>query len=210
MLKFATKLFRSSKPSCNSRQRCRRPVANTMFLVDCSHSMGSPIKAPNGRLLSRLDAAVESMLLLAQHKVENCPQDLLGCVGFGSKAFVALPLTRPNHPKIPGRLRGLRLCGSTDMEAGLRLGLKLLAQRSGRFLRNMVLLSDGYPDRRDNLEGLARMAKSQRVNLHTIGVGNRNDYDEQLLRRLSSLTHRGRFQHVASLQELASSLRRVA
>lgn len=210
--KRSQRTTRRSTSSSFTQHRYKRPTlptANTVLVVDASHSMQGELVCPDGQKISKRDAAVEAAVLLVKHKAANCPQDLLGCVGFGSRPFVVSPLTRASHPKLVKRLHGLRLCGMTDMSGGLRLGISLLSNRPARFLRNLVLLSDGYPDVRSGLMGLAREAKRARINIHTIGIGDRTSLDEVLLQRISAETHRGRYQHVTSLQELAIALQGV-
>lgn len=188
----------------------RPPTANTVLIVDSSYSMNGPLAGPGGRSIRKRDAAVEAAILLARHKALTCPQDLLGCVAFGSRGWVVSPLTRPSDPKLVHRLQGLRVNGSTNMVEGLRLGFGLLRARPSQFLRNAVLLSDGAPDSRHGLDDLVRSARLSRINLHCVGVGDAGDLDEALLRRLAGITWGGRYQHVRSLDQLARALQAIS
>jgi Mg-chelatase subunit ChlD len=197
-------------PSRPFRPIRTRPTANTVLAIDTSTSMRGPIAAPNGRTLTKLDAAKEAMLLLAQHKAANLPQDLLGGVHFGSDASEVFPLTKPGHPLIAQRVQTLTPAGSTNLEAGLRLAMNMLRTRPSGFLRSIVLLSDGQPDSRTGLDALVDEARRDRIRIHTIGVGTGPDLDEALLRSISSRTVGGTYQHVLSLGELARALRAAA
>lgn len=188
------------------------PVACTVLLVDVSGSMCGRIAAPSGRPdLSKLDAAKEAAVLLARHKAVHTPSDRLAVLGFGSRAFVATPPVICGHPKIAERIQGLRIDGSTNLEAGLRLSLDFLERTPRHVLRQSVVLTDGVPDSRAGLPALVERAKRSRVRIQTIGVGEPGSasLDETLLRQLATATHGGTYRRVTDLNELVLALRAV-
>ncbi|MEQ1507542.1 MAG: VWA domain-containing protein, partial [Myxococcota bacterium] len=75
--------------------------------------------------------------------------------------------------------------GSTALDAGLSLGLDLVASPTAGRSRRVVLLSDGLPDTAVGLDDLARRAARAESPLTTIGIG--DDYDEALMQSLSDL-----------------------
>ncbi|MCW8137432.1 MAG: VWA domain-containing protein [Planctomycetota bacterium] len=190
----------------------RPPVACTILAVDVSASMSTTVAAPSGRTdLSKLDAAKEAAVLLARHKAIHTPADRLGVVGFGSRAFVATPPVLCGHPKIAERIHGLRIDGSTNLEAGLVLALSFLERTPRYVLKQATILTDGQPDSRQGLPSLIDRAKASRVRIHTIGVGRpgSTDLDEELLRQLAGATHGGTYRRVTDLNELVLALRVV-
>jgi Mg-chelatase subunit ChlD len=193
------------------RPKWRPPIANTAFVVDVSGSMRLPFTgSASGVELTRLAVTIECMLVQIRYKAIHTPNDLVGCVAFGSDATVALPLTSPGSPWIEQHLAGLQISGLTNMVAGVTLGLDMLCARPGRILRNMVLISDGYPDDRAGLGPLVQRAYAERVNIHTVGVGDEGGYDAELLRWISANTHKGRYQSVQDVQQYAHALQAVA
>lgn len=188
------------------------PVACTVLLVDVSYSMEGKIHAPSGRPdLSKLDAAKEAAVLLARHKAVHTPLDRLAVLGFGSRAFVATPPVICGHPKIAERIQGLRIDGSTNLEAGLRLALDFLERTPRHVLRQIAALTDGVPDTREGLPALIERAKRSRVRIQTIGVGEpgSSSLDEALLRQLATATYGGTYRRVTDLNELVLALRAV-
>lgn len=194
-----------------NKKRFKRPIANTVLTLDISGSMAQHITGFNGCRERKIDVLKKAAGMLIENKCRNMPKDLVGAVLFGSRANVLFKLTPPNSTWLYKRLHNIRLEGTTNMEAGLMLAITLLEQRNPRFLRNIVLLSDGIPNSSANLIPLAKKAKRYRINIHTIGFGeSRFDFDETLLKSIAHTTHRGQYQHCRTLQELANTLIRFS
>ncbi len=189
------------------RRPFKHPIANTVLSLDISASMMQPISGFNGHKETKIDVLKQAAGMLIENKRRTMPKDLIGAVLFGSRASVLFKLASPNSPWLLNRVHQMKIQGSTNMEAGLSLAISLLKNKNPRFLRNIILLSDGMPDNRTQLIPLAQKARHFRINIHTIGFGeSRLDFDEGLLKSIARTTHRGQYQHCRTLQELANSL----
>lgn len=205
-MKFTTYFNPRPKSKKRRKNRHQKRAAQTVLLLDTSGSMIGSLRSPNGTKVSKLEAAIEACLLLIAYKAKHFPQDLISCVSFGTDAHVVFPPSFPNDPKIIRKLRSLDVDGSTNMRDALKLGLHLFKLCPPEFVKNMVLLTDGYPNERDSLINIVQRARRCHVKLHTIGIGEKNNFDEPLLIKLANLTKGGRYMRVKSLQELATAL----
>lgn len=134
--------------------------------------------------------------------------DRVGIIGFHDEAFViAIPAeahqhwllerSRKLHDHVGGR--------GTNIAAGLRLGIDMARRTPPGILRRIWLLSDGEPNREvEELMGVVQQAPEARVNINTVGFGDR--YDRDLLTKIASMTHHGQFVSVVSLRELTDTL----
>lgn len=148
----------------------RKPVALT-FVVDISGSMN---------LENRLGLVKRSLQILVERLRSD---DTVGVVVFGSSARVALQPTRADRKDvILNTINGLRTEGSTNAEAGLRLGYQMAIQNFRPNAANKVVLcSDGVantgltrPD--DILEYIQGFIKEGiTLNTYGFGMGNFND-----------------------------------
>jgi len=198
-------------PRETHRKRSSQPTANTVLTLDVSGSMTHSITGFDQLREPKIEVLKKAAGLLIEHKRRCLPQDRVGAVLFGSQASVLFKLAAPGSPWLLKRVQGMRIAGSTNMEAGLSLAMSLLRPSHPRFLRNIVLLSDGMPDRRTRLIPLAQEARKLRINIHTVGFGeSHSDFDEVLLKSIAQTTHRGQYQHCHTLQGLADTLIRFS
>ncbi len=155
-----------------------RAPANLVIVVDVSSSM-----------------ALESRLRLVQDALRSMvarmgARDRIAIVTYGTIAAVVLePTAGDRHATIVEAIDALEPGGSTDVDAGLRLGYSL-ADRSALIggINRVLLFSDGVvtsgPQAADEL--LAHVAESaaRGVTISTLGVGVDN-YDDVLLEQLA-------------------------
>jgi Mg-chelatase subunit ChlD len=136
--------------------------------------------------------------------------DKIGLVGFHDYAF---PIAMPAEPfaawlhervnKLPSKVGG----SHTNIADALRKSLDILAKAPPGALKRIWLLSDGHPNMEtEAILPLVNKARDAWVNVNTIGFGDPNGYDENLLRAISSQTHAGKFVPVQSLRELSAAL----
>lgn len=134
--------------------------------------------------------------------------DRIGLVGFHDRGFVIARFAEPFVPWLQERTLQLhaRIGGaSTNLTDGLRKAVSLLSQAPAGALRRAWLLTDGYPNREtDQLYRVADDARRAYINVNTVGFGDR--YDADLLRRISGMTHNGKFVPVSTLQALTDAL----
>jgi Ca-activated chloride channel family protein len=182
----------------------RRPAV-LVLVVDTSGSMG---------LENRLGLVQKSLRLLVEQLTER---DAVGLVAYGSEAREVLPVTSlRRRERILKAIDGLAAGGSTNAEAGLRLGYGLLsraadeveaegeaAESPGDIIRRVILLSDGVANvgRTGPEEILDTIRKhvARGVTLSTIGFGMGN-YNDVLMERLADQGN-GHYAYVDTLDE---------
>jgi Ca-activated chloride channel homolog len=156
-----------------------RPPANLVLVIDVSGSMGS-----QGRLPLVKDAL---RLLVAQLRA----RDSVAIVAYGSTARVVLPPTPgSDHATIISAVDELHTEGSTNVEAGLRLGYELAARhQNGAATNRVVLCSDGVANTgATTADAILRQVSEQAargITLTTIGVG-MGDYNDTLMEQLAN------------------------
>lgn len=157
--------------------RQRQPASLT-FVIDTSGSMS---------MEDRLETVKDALRLLVRHLDRD---DRVGIVTFGSDARIILPTTSIDHERdILDAIESLQPGGSTNLEAGLRLGYDL-ARRwlTEDGIDRVVLASDGVAnvgltDAEGILGGIRRDAAAG-IELVSVGVGMGN-YNDALLEQLA-------------------------
>ncbi len=172
-----------------------RPEAALTFVIDTSGSMER-----EGRLELVKDSLRKLVLGLGQG-------DTIAIVTFGDEARVVLPPTRAtDEDRILDVIRELEPEGSTNLEAGLRLGYGLARETSienREGINRVVLASDGVAnigltDADSILREIANDAATG-IELVSIGVGMGN-YNDALLEQLADRGD-GFYAYINSLEE---------
>lgn len=157
-----------------------RPDAALTFVIDTSGSMGRE---------DRLELVKDSLRKLVLSLGKG---DSIAAVTFGDEARVVLPPTRATEERrILDAINALQPGGSTNLEAGLRLGYGLAREAfmgDGDGINRIVLASDGVAnvgltDADSILREIADDAASG-IDLVAIGVGMGN-YNDSLLEQLA-------------------------
>ena len=173
-------------------RRERKPL-NLTFVVDVSGSMGYD---------NRMEVVKYGLKQLVGQLNRN---DRVAIVSYGSGARILLPVIEGNRRgEIDRAINRLHPGGSTNAEAGLRLGYQLANQQfvSGHINR-IVLFSDGVANvgltnaeaLRETIQDCARRG----VTLSSIGVGMGN-YNDVLLEKLAKYGD-GRYAYVNDERE---------
>lgn len=173
----------------------RRPRVNVALVVDTSGSM-------EGRAMD--DARAASLAM-----VDTLGDgDRLAVVTFDAQARVLVPSTELDageRANARARVRAMEARGTTDLAGGLRLGLLEVANHfRADGINRVVLLSDGVPNDRTQLDAMARSAASNGITITTLGLG--NDYDETVMAQLAQLSG-GRFHYVQDSAQVAAMFR---
>ncbi len=155
-----------------------RPDAALTFVVDTSGSMGRE---------DRLGLVQQSLAYLVD---QLGPHDTVAIVTYGTDARIVLePTSVRNAAEILDAIDGLRADGSTNAEAGLRLGYRLAADHllEGGINR-VILASDGVANvgNTDPADILRRISwdASLGIQLVSVGVGMGN-YNDVLMEQLA-------------------------
>lgn len=136
--------------------------------------------------------------------------DYIGLIGFKEKAqIIALP-AKPHAHWLQTRIGQMRKwadgCG-TNLTDGLRLATEMHRKTPKGALKRVWLLTDGLANReRFGVLDAAVEAARHRINLNTIAFGEGGDIDADLLQKISSATHNGKFFRIAALRELTAAL----
>ncbi len=170
-----------------------RKDAILTFVVDVSGSMERE---------NRLDLVKKALFILLN---QLRPGDEVGIVVYGSNARVVLPHTGiENREYIFEAISNLRPDGSTNAEAGLRLGYKLSLKNSKSDCINRVILcSDGVANvGKTGPEAILKKIGDyvkEGVTLTTVGFGMGN-YNDVLMEQLANKGN-GSYAYVDSLKE---------
>jgi Ca-activated chloride channel homolog len=161
--------------SVSSRQR---PPAALTFVIDTSGSMAS------GERLETVKDALRTLVRALDRR------DRVAIVTFGDDARLVLPSTSIVDARaILDAIDALRPGGSTNLEAGLRIGYDVARQTlTEAGIDRVILASDGVAnvgltDAGGILEGIRRDAAAG-IELVTVGVGMGN-YNDALLEQLA-------------------------
>ena len=163
------------------------------FVIDVSGSM---------RAENRLEMVKRALTLLVE---QLRPEDKIGIVVYGSNARVILPHTSVvNREHILTAIRALAPGGSTNAEAGLRIGYELALQNSKSDCINRVILcSDGVANvgktGSDAILKEIRTYVKEGVTLTTVGFGMGN-YNDILMEQLAN-DGNGSYAYVDTLNE---------
>ena len=170
-------LLRIGLQARDVRDRAREDAALT-FVIDTSGSMERE---------GRLELVKEALRLLVDELSRN---DTVAIVTFGNDARVMLEPTRASdRSEILGVIGELRPDGSTNLEAGLRLGYGLARESmTENGIDRVVLASDGVAnvgltDPESILDAIRRDAEAG-IELVSVGVGMGN-FNDTLLEQLA-------------------------
>ena len=144
--------------------------------------------------------------------ISGLPQSaLLGLIAFGSRAYELSHLAQVGSNKLNllNAVQSLNHAGTTDMAGALGIAANMMGKvaNSGMLLR-AHLLTDGIPDR-SPIRG-AEELKGIGCQLHTIGFGDGQNIDEQLLKSIASPSQNGgqRYYHFVDSRNLTVFMKR--
>jgi Ca-activated chloride channel family protein len=132
---------------------------------------------------ARMDMVKASaMQLLRQFR----KQDLISVVAFSDRAEVIVPPTRVSEMAHDDhRVSLLQTGGGTEIFQGLQLGIQQLRSIDARFMRQLVLLTDGHTYGDDDAcVQLADDAAAEGISISGLGIG--HEWNDTLLDRISS------------------------
>jgi len=190
-----------------SESKVRTEGIDIVLVLDISGSMQAMDYEKAGQRESRIDAVKE----VVRDFIRSRPNDRIGMVVFGTRAYVASPLTL-DHDWLERNLDRVRIGmveGNTAIGAGIGTGVNRLRDTKAKS-KVIVLLTDGG----ENVHNppameAAKAAKEFNVRVYTIGTGSQGiapmpvfdragnlmgyqpiqaDLDEDLLKQIASAT----------------------
>jgi len=160
-----------------------------VFVIDRSGSMAG----------DRLDVVINTIVetLPRLH-----PEDYISVVSFDDQAIVNVKLKQVKEHKMADVIKSVRNIsagGSTNLEAGYRLGLEQATKAPSGIETTIILLSDGQANAGETnpvaLGQLATQATEHLVVTTTMGIG--GGYDENIL---SAMADAGNGNHIAAIK----------
>lgn len=226
LIKLLTKPQKPAGP--RPRGTCETPPAPsqaacfTVLVIDASSSMESDDYPP-----SRLEAAKRGASAYLAHRVALSAHDRIAVVSFRGDARVDGPLEeiKGSARRIQNAIDSIAAGGNTSIGAGLRAAEGLLlgapsgwmtrllgdpvrvALPSGH-VKRLILLSDGGQNAGCKPWPVAERLKGAGVLIDCVGIGAKDEVDENLLRRLA--TSPDRYQFIADARELFEHYRTLA
>src|SRR6185369_4120 len=183
--------------SSKSETKVMASGVDMVVALDLSGSMEVPDFVAHGRRVNRLDLAKEVLLKF----IEKRPNDRIGLVAFGGKAYIASPPTL-DHDFLKQNVERLRLHmieDSTAIGSGLATAVNRLRELKSKS-KIVILMTDGK-NNAGNIAPLtaAEAARTLGVKVYTIGLGNADLVrrmglppdllpDEETLGKISAMT----------------------
>lgn len=190
-----------ARPQVGQREsKVKAEGIDIVLVLDVSGSMQTADYERSGQRISRLDAAKN----VVREFIRARTNDRIGMVVFGTRAYVASPLTL-DHDWLERNLDRIRLGlveGNTAIGAGIGTAVNRLRDTKAKS-KVIVLLTDG----RENVPTppameAAKAAKEFQIRVYTIGAGSPqrfvsvlgqtiaapSDLDEELLKQIADTT----------------------
>ena len=177
-------------PAAPVVEATQHKTKSLVFVIDRSGSMAG----------ERLDVVLNT---IAETLPRLHPEDYIAVVSFDDQAIVNVEINKvKNHnmKDVAKRVKNISAGGSTNLEAGYRLGLEQAKSAPAGVETTIILLSDGQANAGVTdpvaLGQLATQATEHLVVTTTMGIG--GGYDENIL---SAMADGGNGNHVAAIQQ---------
>jgi len=171
------------------------PPVNLGLVIDTSSSM-------EGKAIADARAAARAVLDSMKDG------DRLSLVVFHSTAEVLVPSTvldPRSRAVVARRIRHMKAHGTTDLQAGLALGIQEVTRAlKPDGINRIVLLSDGVPNDASLVVGSAQAAGQSGISITALGLG--LEYDETLMTAIAQNAG-GRFHFIRESAQVASVMR---
>ncbi|EJT04947.1 vWA domain-containing protein [Rhizobium sp. CCGE 510] len=131
--------------------------------------------------------------------------DKVALVSFGEKAQALCPFTSPDDRALKSAVESLsKKSGfATNLSGALRLGNHLLSEMPSHFKRTIWVLTDGVDNVfTSDVFPQARRAKELDIAIHTVGIGEDENFDEYRLMAVSSFSAGGQYVPMSAARSL--------
>ena len=177
----------------------------TALVMDVSGSMGDTWQG--GVKIDSAKAAANQIInmLSQEEQVAGGVTHQVGIASFLSDAYTLLDLTT-DYNQARSVIGSLAPLDSTNIGAGITMGNQILSQAAPGTARILILLSDGLsnvglsPDQ--ILSGPVQDAVQAGTCIYTVGFGDANSLDEDLLRRIAAASGCGQYYYATDVIEL--------
>lgn len=181
--------------------RVKNYSRDILLVMDISNSMLEPDFTLNGRRADRLTA----VKLAAKDFIKKRPDDRIGLVLFGTRAYLQAPITydKKSVEEILMSMEAGMAGNSTAIGDALGLSLKSLKESGNIDRKIIILLTDGENnDGSLTLPQAINLARDEKVKIYTIGVGS----DESIMQSIFGYNLMGGRPDLdeASLQQIAN------
>jgi len=184
----------------------KRTKLNLVVVLDISGSMGSPfdryyydrfgkrVELADGESgATKMEVATKSIAALLGHLEDD---DSFGMVLYDQSAYLAKPLRRvgdTDMEKIKGHILELGPRGSTNLEAGMRMGTGMFEEYLGEdqdeYENRIIFITDAMPNTGDTSEegllGITKANSKNRLYATFIGVG--ADFNTELIEKITKI-----------------------
>jgi Mg-chelatase subunit ChlD len=176
----------------------------TVLVIDISNSMAEPWQG--GVKIGSAKTAANQIVNMLEQESRLGGQHQVAIVAFSTAAELLLPLTG-DYAQARRVIDGLSPQAYTNIHAALSVANQAMAQASPNENRIIVLLSDGNhtvdtPSIQDILPGPVAEAARRKNCIYTVGFGDPNDLNEDLLKQIASGSGCGAYYYGANVSEL--------
>lgn len=142
----------------------------------------------------------------------NCP-DMVSLVAFNTRTTILSPFVGAFDAGFATAIKNLPNVqqGYTNVTAGLRTGIDLLAKMPSGLRRRLWLLTDGDANaEEDAIPAQVQRAVREWININTIGFGDPGDFNRGLLTKIAGDTHNGRYFEASTVAAIGDVFRKAA
>ena len=178
----------------------------TALLLDTSGSMSESWRG-GVKIESARRAASDIVTMMEQESQVGGAAHQVAVAWFNSAARVELPLTA-NYDEVRSTITQLTPTARTNMGKGIQMANEALRSASTSGQRIMILLSDGNSNeglsQSDILSGPVQEAAQAGTCIYTVGFGDQNNLNEDLLRQIASASRCGQYYYASDAYRLNS------
>lgn len=191
------------------------PASSTVLVLDVSTSMNDGFRGKR-KLDGARDAAANVLQMIEDEARATSAAHRVGLVSFSLNGQVEQALSQ-SYGDVRAALGRLQTSGNTNIGDGLRVALDQLKTAPATSKRVVILLTDGQTNTglsaAEILAGPVTQARQAGICLYTVGFGEANGLDENLLRQMPAQADCGAYyyaQDATRLDDIYVKLRHIS